>query len=170
MEATWPRASQFIIFAEGGLVEDPTDPGGLTNFGISRRAYPDLDIRNLTVDGALDIYHRDYWLKASCDKLPYPLDLLVFDTAVNEGIAESITTLQRAAGITVDGEYGPDTQQAAANMAQQPRAAAVVFLSYREAFYAQLGVTHPQEAATDERGWLLRCLRLLRFILTNELE
>lgn len=169
MESSWPQSSQFIIFVEGGLVNNPADPGGLTKYGISQRTYPDVDIAGLTVDAALDIYHRDYWLKNHCDKLPYPLDILVFDASVNEGGSEAIKTLQATGGITQDGVYGSQTQQAAVNIAQRPHLAIVTYLSYREKYYADLEVSHPSEIQF-ERGWLLRCLRLERFLLTGELE
>ena len=52
-----------------GYVNDPKDPGGETNYGISKRAYPDVDIKNLTEDGAKDIYKRDYWDKNKCEDL-----------------------------------------------------------------------------------------------------
>jgi len=169
MENSWPAASQFIIFVEGGLVNNPADPGKITNYGISQRSYPDVDIANLTVDSALDIYRRDYWLKNSCDQLPYPLDILVFDTAVNNGASEAIKFLQRTGGITDDGVMGDQTKQAAVNIAQRPHLAIVTYLSYREKFYADLEVSNPTEAQF-ERGWLMRALRLLRFLLTGELE
>jgi lysozyme family protein len=169
MESSWPQASQFIIFIEGGLVDDPNDPGGLTKFGISQRSYPSLDIASLTVDRALDIYHKDYWLANGCSTLPYPLDILVFDASVNCDGVEAIKFLQRTAGITDDGVFGPQTKQAAVNVARRPHFAAVSYLSYREKFYADLETTRPTNAKV-ERGWMFRCLRLLRFILTGELE
>jgi len=55
---------------EGGYVFDPDDPGGMTKFGISKAAYPNLDIKALTRDGAVAIYFRDYWQKYNLDKLP----------------------------------------------------------------------------------------------------
>lgn len=74
-------------------MNDPHDPGGETNFGISKRSYPNLDIRNLTADDAVRIYRQDYWLPAGCDKLPAPLALLVFDTAVNMGLGAAAKLL-----------------------------------------------------------------------------
>ena len=50
-----------LIDSEGGLTDNPKDPGGLTKFGISQRSYPDIDIRNLTLDQAKAIYLRDFW-------------------------------------------------------------------------------------------------------------
>ena len=82
-------AIQFVLEREGGYVNDPADPGGETNMGISKRAYPNEDIKNLTVERAKALYHRDYWLAAGCDALSPPLDLIVLDTAVNMGVGRA---------------------------------------------------------------------------------
>ena len=55
------KAIAFTLQREGGHVNDPDDPGGETNFGLSKRAYPYLDIAGLTLDQATHIYRRDYW-------------------------------------------------------------------------------------------------------------
>lgn len=95
-----------LIGHEGGYVNDPRDPGGETKFGISKRAYPDVDIKNLTIDQAATIYLRDYWNRARCDELPPAVAFQVFDTAVNSGIGQAIRFLQRAVGVADDGVVG----------------------------------------------------------------
>ncbi len=80
------RSMRFVLAWEGGYSNNHDDPGGETNFGISKRAYPDLDIKNLTLERAKEIYHRDYWLKAGCHKYGWPINLIIFDTAVNMGV------------------------------------------------------------------------------------
>jgi lysozyme family protein len=82
-------AFPLVISAEGGYVNDPDDPGGETKFGISHKAYPALQIANLTIEDAKLIYLVDYWNKMDCDSLPPPLDLFVFDCAVNMGRARA---------------------------------------------------------------------------------
>ncbi len=89
MQENWSRAIQFVLDREGAYINHPEDPGGETNFGISKRAYSDLDIKALTKEQAIDIYRRDYWQKASCDRLGSPLDIVVFDSAVNCGIGRA---------------------------------------------------------------------------------
>lgn len=74
-----------IVGVEGGYVNDPNDPGGETNFGISKRAYPDEDIRALTLERAKELYRRDYWDRLNCEALPWDRALLIFDAAVNQG-------------------------------------------------------------------------------------
>lgn len=98
-----------LIAHEGGYSNDAKDPGGETNFGISKRAYPQVDIKNLTRDAAKAIYKRDYWDRAQCDKLPPTLAYLLFDAAVNSGIGQAIRFLQRALGVADDGVLGPLT-------------------------------------------------------------
>ena len=68
---------------DDGYVNDPHDPGGETKYGISKKAYPMLDIKNLTIDDALALYYRDYWGLAK--SLVFPMNLCVFDCAVNQG-------------------------------------------------------------------------------------
>ena len=108
------RALQLVLRHEGGLVDNPKDPGGLTNFGISQRAYPKLDIRNLTAADAAEIYLRDFWEKIHGDELPKPLAVAVFDCAVNVGWPRAILMLQESLGVTVDGNIGPQTLAACA--------------------------------------------------------
>ena len=106
------QAFDKLIDHEGGYCNDPKDPGGETKYGISKRAYPDVDIANLTPDQAKAIYKRDYWQRARCDELPPPLAFQVFDTAVNSGIGQAIRFLQRAVGVADDGQIGPLTMNA----------------------------------------------------------
>jgi lysozyme family protein len=101
-----------LISSEGGYVNNPSDPGGETKFGISKRAYPQLDIKNLTVTDAKAIYKRDYWDRAQCDKLPAGLCFDIFDTAVNSGIGQAIRFLQRSVGCADDGVMGNVTLSA----------------------------------------------------------
>lgn len=66
-----------------GYVNDPTDPGGETKYGISRQRYPNLDIKNLTLPEAAQLYERDFWKEFGCDQVPMPLAAVYFDVYVN---------------------------------------------------------------------------------------
>jgi lysozyme family protein len=90
-------------------VSDQRDPGGETKFGVSKRSYPDLDIKSLTIEQAKAIYKRDYWDRAHCDSLHPIIAFQVFDAAVNGGIGQSIRFLQKAVGVADDGVIGPLT-------------------------------------------------------------
>ena len=89
-------AFEFVLKWEGGLSEDLNDPGGLTKYGISQRAYPHLDIKNLTVYNAKEIYYKDYWLKSGCDELTPPFDLIIFDASVNMGVSRAKEFLEES--------------------------------------------------------------------------
>ena len=79
-----------VIGREGGYVNDPDDPGGETKYGISKKAYPKVDIKNLTMDDAVEIYKDEYWLPAKVEWLPDKLQGQYFDMVVNQGISKSV--------------------------------------------------------------------------------
>ncbi len=103
-----------VLAAEGGLVNHPQDPGGVTKFGISQRSYPDLNIPALTREDAQALYQRDYWAPIQGDDLPAGLDLVMLDHAVNAGPARAIRLLQQLVGVPADGLLGPVTLAAIA--------------------------------------------------------
>lgn len=81
----------FVLKWEGKTyTNDPHDPGGETKYGISKKAYPKEDIKNLTEERALEIYEKDYWDASGCNELPYPYNIAVFDTAVNCGVSRAL--------------------------------------------------------------------------------
>ena len=102
-----------VFASEGGYVNDDRDPGGETNFGISKRSYPNEDIRNMTKARAALIYRRDFWNAVKGDELPAGLDLVAFDAAVNSGPSRGAKWLQSAIGVAADGRIGPQTLAAA---------------------------------------------------------
>lgn len=85
----------FVFKWEGGYVNDPSDPGGETNMGISKRAYPNLDIRNLTRQAAQEIYQRDYWNAIKGDTLDPALACAALDTAINMGVGRATQFLNQ---------------------------------------------------------------------------
>ena len=95
-----------LIAHEGGLVNNPNDKGGLTKYGISQRSYPTLDIAALTLPEVRELYKRDFWDRAQCDRLPADLAFAVFDAAVNSGIGQAIRWLQRSLNVADDGVVG----------------------------------------------------------------
>ena len=100
------------IAREGGatITENPADPGGLTKYGISQRAYPSLDIRALTEAQAQAIYKRDYWDAIKGDAIPsQAVAEAIFDTCVNMGVGTGIRLAQTVVGTPPDGKIGPKT-------------------------------------------------------------
>ena len=118
MEMTFDTACDRLLGHEGGYVNDPNDPGGETNWGISKRSYPQVNIKALTRDDAKAIYQRDFWDRIHADLLPDGVAFQAFDFAVNSGIETAIRCLQRALGVADDGHWGP-VSQAAANVATE---------------------------------------------------
>ena len=114
--ADFDLAVRYVLEDEGVLTNNlRTDPdGGLTNFGISQKQNPDVDVAHLTRDRAIIIYHNRYWVTMHCDVMRWPLNFLVFDTAVNQGPRSAADLLQQAVGVTVDGIVGTVTLAAAA--------------------------------------------------------
>ena len=99
---------EMVLHHEGGYVNHPDDPGGETKYGISKRAYPEIDIANLTEEDAGEIYFKDYWSKIKGEDLPRGVACVVMDYGVNSGISRASKALQRACGIEKgDGIIGP---------------------------------------------------------------
>lgn len=98
--ADFEKAFEKTVAKEGGYSNDPVDLGGETRFGISKRAYPDLDIRNLTMADAKAIYRRDFWNLIKGDALSgQAVAEAIFDIAVNLGVSKACVIAQNAAGI-----------------------------------------------------------------------
>ncbi|MDF3607570.1 glycoside hydrolase family 108 protein [Paracoccus sp. DMF-8] len=138
-----------VLAHEGGYINHPQDPGGETNYGISKRSYPNEDIRGMTRARAAQIYRRDYWDAVRGDDLPAGLDLVAFDAAVNSGPGRGAKWLQQAVGASADGKVGPATLAAA--KASDAKTAINRACDYRMAFLRGLG-TWP----TFGKGWSRR--------------
>jgi lysozyme family protein len=121
----------FLWEWEGTVFEnDPDDPGGATKYGIDQRSHPNVDIKNLTSEEAMDIYWQE-WVKDGCEHLPAPLDWLFFDACVNCGIGRA--------------------QQFLNASARDPKK----FQQERSDFYTRLAEQKPR-LAKFKKGWLAR--------------
>lgn len=117
------QAFDHILRVEGGFVDNPNDPGGRTNLGITQTTFsrwlrhtglPRADVKDIQREEAFSIYHDFYWREGQCNKLPWPLSLYHFDGYVNLIPGDASRVLQRALkvfdpNITVDGIVGPIT-------------------------------------------------------------
>ena len=132
-DADFNQAFDLLIGHEGGYTNNPNDPGNWTGgkvnsgtlrgtkYGISAASYPTLDIKNLGLQEAQDIYRRDFWNKAGCPDCSPRLALALFDAAVNNGVSRAVKWLQGAVGVTQDGGYGSQTRAAVQKaMAKDP--------------------------------------------------
>lgn len=149
-----------VLGFEGGYVNDPADPGGETNFGISKRQYPDINIRALTRREAVEIYFRDYWTPYHLAELPPAIGGKIFDLGVNMGTVTAIRLLQRAAGagapgsaFRVDGQIGPMTIAAVKTSPEEKLLEAIRILAMKR--YETLIRQHPA-FERFRRGWMRR--------------
>lgn len=148
------EAFKRLIGHEGGYVNDPNDPGGETKYGVSKRAYPDIDIKNLTLEGAKAIYLRDYWSPLRLDRLPITVRFDLFDTGVNAGLTRAIRLLQTAMGMPDTGRL-LDAEIAKAN-AMDPQ-----LLDKRFNGQRLLWLTTLKHWPSYARGWAARIARNL---------
>lgn len=95
-----------------GYVNDPQDPGKETKFGISSKAYPDIDIKKLTRERAKSIYFTEYWDKIDGEELPPGLAFQLLDFAIHSGTKTAIRFLQKILNVEDDGIMGPRTHKA----------------------------------------------------------
>ena len=151
---------EVVLEHEGGYVNDPKDPGGETNFGIAKRSHPDVDIKNLTKEGAKEIYKEVYWDKNKVESLPEELWHIYFDMCVNQGKSRAVKIIQRAVNgkggsLTVDGGMGPMTITAIG----KSRVELDRVRAYRVKYYVDL-VTRKPDLERFYFGWFKRALEV----------
>ena len=159
-------AVERVLANEGGYSSNPADPGGATNFGISARSHPGLDIAALTRDAAVEIYWREWWVRFGFARLPAAPAAKTFDLAVNMGAGNAIQCLQRAlraCGLPVieDGLIGPATVAEAARA--DPAALMAALRSELAAHYRLVAAKTDSARGNNNnqknsfiKGWLIR--------------
>ncbi|HGM5819248.1 TPA: glycoside hydrolase family 108 protein [Serratia marcescens] len=161
------HAIAFVLGKEGGYVNDPTDKGGETKYGISDKrdgiadgmtdvdgdGKPDTRIKDLTLGQASQIYFRDYWYPSYCPDWPDGISLIVFDSAVQHGVKKAISLLQDAAGVAADGIVGAKTR--ATVLAADPEWLLTRYLLRRARYYAEIIKSNPSQAKYLN-GWFNR--------------
>jgi lysozyme family protein len=158
---TFDQCIDLVIGHEGGYVNDPDDPGGETNWGISKRAYRKVDIKNLTKEDAKAIYKKDYWDNFKVGKLPPNLRYIYFDMCINMGSRNAGKVLQRAANaknpalakIKIDGMVGPNTIKAVKRVEKSR------LRSERVLYYARIVIKKPVQHKYWY-GWFKRSLEV----------
>ena len=150
------RSVRGVLEDEGVFSDDPNDSGGLTKYGISQAAYPNIDIRTLTKETAVIFYHRDYWMPLRCWTYFGPVAMGVFDAAVNQGQGDAPKFLQMALGVKPDGIIGPQTLQAAKRIGRAE------FLKFLERFNERRILDYFRAASFPHhgRGWMNRLNRV----------
>jgi lysozyme family protein len=137
-------------------VNNPADPGGETKYGISKRSYPSVDIKNLTELQARQIYFRDFWTPLHGEELYDGVAWQLFDFAVNSGIQTALRAYQRALGVADDGHFGPVSLNASKAMSETDQIMRV--LAERLDF-----MTRTAAWPTFGKGWARRIAENLRF-------
>jgi len=157
MKENFETALKALLKHEGGYVNHPADPGGMTNLGVTKRVWEEYvghavdeqTMRGLTPEAVAPLYKTRYWDAVKGDDLPSGVDLCVFDCAVNSGVGRASKFLQQAAGVADDGKIGPGTLQAV--MAKDPKELVEAFCDKRQAFLEALPTF-----ATFGKGWSRR--------------
>ena len=120
MKDNFDKCFALVIDDEGGFVDHPKDPGGMTNLGVTRRNWEvylnrnvtEIEMRGLTPDIVKPFYKAMYWDKIKGDQLPAGVDYAAYDFAVNSGTRRAAKYLQRIAGVADDGVIGPKSIEA----------------------------------------------------------
>jgi lysozyme family protein len=117
MNQNFDKALAAVLVHEGGYVNNPKDPGGMTNLGCTKtvweehcgHAVDEKVMRALTPVDVAPLYRQKYWDKVKCDDLPSGVDYVVFDAAINSGPGRAAKWLQACVGVEPDGGIGPKT-------------------------------------------------------------
>lgn len=161
---SFKSALDFVLQWEGGYSNHPNDRGGETNRGIIKRVYdeyrqsrglPQQSVKDITDSEVADIYRTNYWAAAHCDDCPEPVDLVLFDCAVNCGPRQAVKWLQRAIGIPADGTFGPVTENRVQTTTFTPAEVANSIIDQRDDFYHQLASADPRQMVFL-KGWINR--------------
>lgn len=152
---------QFILEREGGFVDDPADRGGATNFGITQKTYdtfrrmvnlPVQSVRYINATEISTIYKNEYWNPSLANRCAAPLDLFLFDSAVQHGTRRAVKFLQTALSLTTDGIAGAATMAAIALATKDTIDRA---FAARQEFYAAIIANDPIQQKF-EKGWANR--------------
>ena len=166
MSADFQRALAFVLKAEGGYTNHPSDRGGPTNKGILQRGYDQyrrdnglssVNVRDILNTEVEFIYLHDYWLAGRCDKMPWPVSLAHYDACVNTGLTQAARFLQRIVGTRDDGVVGPLTLGALTSALEResPGAQAARLARQSIQFYRELARRDPEQKVFLS-GWLNR--------------
>lgn len=168
MRSNFDRCLAEVLIHEGGFVDHPRDPGGMTNLGVTKAVYEEWIgypvtesvMRKLTVGNVKALYKQRYWDVVKCDDLPTGLDMCVFDFAVNAGPKRAARYLQLMVGGIADGDVGPKTLASVAEYVKKhgPATAILRYQDLRRAYYPRLD-TYP----TFGRGWMRRVDKVEQF-------
>jgi len=157
MQSNYDKCLETILHHEGGYVNHPSDPGGETNMGVTKRVHEDFggtkDMQDLEFEDVAPIYKQNYWDRVKGDELPSGLDLCVFDFGVNAGTGRAAKYLQTMIGTVADGGIGPNTLRALGNYVESEGIESTIrnYQEARQEYYESLSTFE-----TFGRGWTRR--------------
>lgn len=171
------KALGFLLEEEGGWSDHPLDRGGKTMWGVTQVVYdswrkskslPIQSVSKTTKQEVKEVYQSLYWNAAGCDKLPWPINYLTFDAAVNSGVSRGVLWTQAGLGIPTDGSVGPKTVSAAKQAVDSGDGKKILgIVDQRVQFLARLVQSKPSQAAFL-LGWWRRTQRVLARALLSE--
>ena len=146
MNSNFNKCLELLLAHEGGFVNHPSDPGGMTNLGVTARVWEewvghDVDekqMRALTHADVAPLYKRKYWDACRADELVSGVDYCVFDVAVNSGVGRAVKLLQSVVGATPDGGYGSITSALVKEAEKDPARLIEVYCAKRLEFLQSL--------------------------------
>lgn len=139
-----------ILEREGVLSNDEWDNGGKTKYGIAQKFHPEVDVQNLTKDGAIQIYFEEYWNACKCGDMPYWAALIVFDAAVQHGVGPAQRFIQEAVGANVDGNVGPKTLACVAKADPDETLGTFQWLRFSHVYFGH------EDWKEAKKGWMRR--------------
>lgn len=151
-----------LLEREGGYSNNAADRGGATNYGITQKVYSDwnysharpwADVRGMTQDEAVRIYHDLYWMNSHCDEVPANVREIHFDAAVQHGVGSAVKFLQGSSGASMDGVFGPNTKACVEAVSPELLLARYIAIRYR--FYGRI-IINDRTQLVFMRGWMSR--------------
>lgn len=160
MSLSFKQIFDRLIGHEGGYVNDPRDPGGETNWGVTKRTAQANgytgNMKTMTRQQAYEIYYRAFWLRYNCEQMPDAVAYQFFDAAVNHGLGNASRMLQRAVGVLDDGIIGKYSLEA---INRNPISDTLMVLNgERLNFYTRL-----ENFDRFGKGWVNRVAQNLRY-------
>ena len=171
------KSLEMVLHHEGGYVDHPKDPGGATNYGVTKKVYEVYlgrectkdEVKDMPLKAVREIYKRKYWDKIRGDDLPAGLDWAVFDFAVNAGVSRAAKLLQGFLATPVDGVIGSGTLKAIDNYPTTIKGVIETYTAQRSQFYKSL-----KNYDTFGKGWDRRCYETrksaVQMYVTSHLE
>ena len=166
-KTTFDQCFERVVSSEGGFQNDPKDRGNWTSgvigsgelrgtkYGISAMSYPNIDIKNLTLENAKDVYEKDWWDRLKLERFSKAVAFQIFDAAVNHGASSAVKMVQRAVGVVADGVVGEKTISAIRKI--DPDDFVLKFLAERIEFFTKVSTF-----SVYGRGWMNRVAENLR--------